>query len=233
MASPLILLLGLAPDAARAGAVQLTIGSNVTCPVNNCSAPGSLNPGDSTGGQPFSFTFSDGPDNYAVSGNYSASYLSGTIFTTYLAVTATNAVTNTDTFSFDVLQNFFDNSPGTWAGNYTEAAAGTLASGESLSCNLYYDGSNVGTIGPLTGPMAFNQTMSNNLTGSKFTADTLSADSQFIFTFDAGDPAGTTGGINVATPEPAETIPAAGFYIAGFYWLRTRRSGNSVLELKR
>jgi hypothetical protein len=129
----------------------------------------------------------------------------------------------TDTISFSFLQDYFDDSVGSWAGNYTESIPLSLSSlagpGSSASGELFYDGAGVGPES-LSGPGSsiFTQTTALDF-GAQNTADTLSAAFNFEFVFGAGtQPNASAASV---TPEPM-TVILCGFGLVAVYGARRR-----------
>jgi hypothetical protein len=201
--------------AAHAAVVQL----NGTCEVGSCSTlqADALTFGTGIGTTPFNFNYTfANTDEYAVSGTYSASYgASGSLFSVTLGVTylgnSSSGPSQADSFDVDVLQDIFDNGPGTFDGTYTESVPvsifGAVGPGSSVAAQLLWDGQSVGLIGPFVGDGTYSGSNAANLTG--LTGDYLDGDFQFIYNFAAGTQAGAGSSVASSTPEPAETIPAA------------------------
>jgi hypothetical protein len=178
-------------------ALPAAIEINGTCELGNCASPDSLvgnagngvYPQDLTGS--FSYPVAVGSDNFVVTGSYDTGYTasSGTFVNVFPAITyvGTGPSTSLDKITFDIFQNFFDSTPGTWDGTYTETVPLTVGANSTASAQLLWDGQSVGLVGPY-GPGTYNASQSANLTG--LDGNTLSADYQFVFTFDPGTPAG-------------------------------------------
>jgi hypothetical protein len=128
-------------------------------------------------------------------------------------------LSNADTLTINVLQNVYDNSPGTFDGLYTEnvpvTISGAIGTGSSVTANLFYDGQGVGQVGPFVGAGNYNGSASAYLPlpgRTDLTGDYLYEDFQFIYDFAPGTDPGAGGGTpfaNENTPEPAETLPMA------------------------
>jgi hypothetical protein len=134
----------------------------------------------------FNYTFSDG-DTYNISGQYAARYDSdGTWIdvTPVVMYTGSAPAAGTDRITFDLLQNYFDNSPGTWDGNYTETLplVNSAGRGSTLSAQLIIDGQGLPVAGPF-GPGSYY--LQNTAYLSGLTGDILSWDYQFQFDFPA------------------------------------------------
>ena len=217
----------LAGVGARADLILVTTGATPGCEGSGCpgTAP-TVSLGTSTGPTPFSFTIdaNGSSDPYSVTGTSYAAYsaVSGTTFQVNINVAYSGAVatTATDSFVIDVYDNFFNASPGTWNGTYSEASGATISSGlgggSEFSMNVFYDGNGVGQLGPFTSSAA-DATASASLTG--LTGPTLSGDFEFSYTFGIG----TTPGASMAatpavTPEPRETVPLLLVGLAGAWW---------------
>jgi len=168
----------------------------------------------------FNYTLPDG-DTYDIFGQYAARYDNdGTwIYVTPTVVyTGAGRAAGSDLIVFDLFQNYFDDSPGTWDGAYTETlplqnAAGP---GSTISAQLLIDGQELPLVGPY-GPGTYYQQNTASLTG--LTGDTLAWDYRFQFDFPA---ARTLRGARMArlavippvvTPEPATAIPCAAAFV--------------------
>ena len=200
---------------------------NSTCEMGSCSSVDSITYGQTAGSSfSFNYTFADG-DLYNVAGNWSASYGSGgnqlnVIFSsTYGGPTASVA---NDSMTFDLLQNIFDSSAGTFNGTYTEHVPTYLSTGvgsaSTISAEVFYDGQGVGLIGPFGVGSNYGQ-QSAYLTG--LTGNTLTEDYRFTLNFGAGTQSGASAAS--ATPEPAQAIPLAASLVGlGFMALRRKRT---------
>jgi hypothetical protein len=209
-------LLLLLPSAAFAGAVQI----NGTCVVGTCPPPSG--PGDAlqfgqsigpTNGS-YSLTFAN-TDAYLITWSFAAWYTaSGTeiIADPIATYTRANPSIGNDVISINFFQNYYDNSPGSWDGAYTEtvplALLGSVGAGSTVSAELFYDGQGLGLVGPFGPGYHFGQN-TVNLTG--LTASTLAAEYEFTFNFAAGT---LTGGTAESVPEPYEALPL-GLALAG------------------
>jgi hypothetical protein len=230
--APWCLILGITlcvPFAAKPDAIVV----NGTC-EQNCGFPTILSNGTSTSGDfNFDYTFGDG-DVYDVSGNYSASY--STVDGSTIAVNPTftyegaSPSVGSDTLTFDMYQLYFDTTPGTWAGTYTESIplslGATAGPGSTIEGQLLYDGQSVGLVGPF-GPGTYSVTNSKSLDFGPFlnNAPFLLADFQFTADFGAGTLPGTSasGASPAATPEPATDL-ACGLGLILFVYVGRRRS---------
>jgi hypothetical protein len=178
-------------------------------------------------------------DVYDVSGSYSASYnSSGTNISfnpTVTYVGSSPSVAN-DVISVGLIQSFFDNSPGTWDGTYTETVPvnvfGAVGAGSSLSSQLSYSSSgnpasqSVNGPSPLTGTSGI-LSASADLTG--LTGDTLTGDFELTFNLNAGSVPNSGIGAGSAVPEPSEMLPV-GLSLAGVLYAvaRRRRRGSKT-----
>lgn len=203
---------------AQAAAIEL----NGACEVGSCATvqADAISYGQSVATTPFNFnyTFGGTTDTYDVSGTYAASYgANGSVFVADVAAMYVGNSTNTkskgDMFTIDVLQSIFDNGPGSFDGLYTETVPVTIGISVGpntlVSADLFYNGQGVGLVGPFIGTGTYYGQAQSNLTG--LTGNYLNADFQFSYVFTAGATAGAGAAVVVssATPEPAETIPAA------------------------
>ena len=145
----LAFMLGV-PFSARSAEINV----NGTCEVNCPGPPSNLSNGESTSGSfNFNYTFGDG-DIYNISGAYGASYstVTGSFLLATPVVTYEGASPSVgfDTITFDVLQGYYDASPGSWAGTYHEAIPLKLdaPAGSTISAQALEDGESVGLVGP-------------------------------------------------------------------------------------
>ncbi len=207
--------------------------ATTTCLQGDCSMPDQLTYGTGFGPNAFSFGITTTNGNpYTIAGNTTASYTSnGSLFRVNMTATYTGtmATTATDTFVVDVFQNIFDDSPGSWAGDYTNATGATVGSGlgagSSFSVNLFWDGVPVGLLGPYTTPGMYNQFITSSLDfGDQDGAALLQGDYRFYFTVGAGTGPGEVDASTPYTPEPAETAPLALLLAFGGYRLWRRRN---------
>src|SRR5581483_7824272 len=135
--------------------------------------------------------------------------------------------TSADTIQVDELQDFFDNTPGTWDGNYTEVVPLIVGNGASFQANLCYSGGSstqcVGQVGPV-GAGTYNFNLNSNLSGLGG-GDYLAADFDLVFKFPAGTLPGTSIELPSSVPEPAQTFPIVLAIAGGFFamWLRRRK----------
>jgi len=209
--------------------------SVLTCPdVDSVSDP-SYDPGPGSVGSSFNFDVTVNGDIYNVVGAYSASYSgnTGSSMTVNDVITYTGnngATAQADTVTFDVYQDFFDDSCPTcsWAGTYTENIPLILTAPGTIYGQYLYDGLTVGAAGPY-GPGTYNYSnsadldfggscVSNTCTGSDYNA-TLSADYNQVITFSAGTTAGEGA---TTTPEPAMAIPCGLGLLLVMYGVRRR-----------
>ena len=213
-----------APITSRVGVIDI----NGTCEVNCPTTPPVSNGESQSGSFNFDYTFGDG-DIYNISGQYGASYSSVTgsyiLATPIVTYVGPSPSVGADTVTFDLLQGYFDNSPGSWAGTYTEDVPLTLnaPAGSTISALLLYDGESVGLVGPY-GPGSYFVQKSTSLDfGANDTSNTLSADYNFVFSFVPGT---TTGQGGSSTPEPVMTIPCllCLALAAGHLYRRKRRT---------
>jgi hypothetical protein len=169
-------------------------------------------------------TFGNG-DVFDVAGTFSAAYNSGgtslSINPTVTYVGATPSVGN-DSISISYTQPYFDNSPGSWDGLYTETIPvniiGAVGAGSSLSGQLSYNGQGLGVLTGSSGVL----TNSANLTG--LTTDTLTADFELTYNLNAGTApgAGISSPASSSVPEPTEALPV-GMGLAGVMYTVARR----------
>jgi hypothetical protein len=191
------------------------LGMSAAVQINGtCYGPGSCtNPANLTdavtASTPVSGTlntpFSVGADNYTASVVYSTTYTSGSFISVVPTVTFVSGPAPGDTVTLDFLQDIYDNSPGSFDGIYNEDVILNVPTDTTASGQLLVDGQSVGLVGPY-GAGFYNVPGSANLSG--LNGDYLAFDYQFVFTFAANTPTGTTVSSPNA-PEPAQTIPAA------------------------
>jgi hypothetical protein len=159
--------------------------------------------------------------------SYGATYLSGTYIYIDLSATYTGSSpsTSADTIQVDELQDFFDNTPGTWDGNYTEVVPVIVGNGATFQANLCYNGGLstqcVGQVGPV-GAGTYNSSLSSNLVGLGG-GDYLAADFQFVFNFSDGTLPGTTVDVRSSVPEPSQRIAVALALLGGLCGMLIRR----------
>ncbi len=207
----------LLPSAAFAGDIQI----NGVCVVGTCPPPSGTSDavqygqsiGPTTGS--YSLTFGDG-DAYSITWSFSASYTSsGTELSINPVATYTGGSPSVgnDVINFNFFQNYYDSSPGTWDGAYTEtvplAVLGNVGAGSTASAELFYDGQGLGLVGPFGPGYHFAQ---NTVTLTGLDADTLAAEYEFTFDFQAGTQDGASESSPV--PEPYEALPL-GLALAG------------------
>ncbi len=177
---------------------------NGTCEVGTCASPDSITSGGSSvGTYNFNYTAASG-DLYKISGSFANSYNPGTKLGFFPTVTyiGINPAVAVDTISLDMLQNIFDNSPGSFDSPpaYTETVPFTLSAGVSATGQAFFDGQGVGLVS-FTGPGSSSTTLSKSLFG--LTGDTLVTDYNLTYTFKNG------GSGSSPTPEPAQGIAIA------------------------
>ena len=174
-------------------------------------------------------------DPYLVSWVTSGSYNSNGTFvmdSPTVTYTGSSPTTTNDIISVDFFQSFYDSSPGTWDGNYTEYVplqlSASAPAGSSVEGQLFIDTTAFPLVGP-AGPGS-NTYTSNTEDLVGFTGDTsdnLVYEYAFTFDFQAGTTTGTTS--SSVTPEPSEALPLA-LAFAGlvlFGSVRRRRFGYS------
>jgi hypothetical protein len=216
-----------------------------TCLDASCSSPDVIGVpplSSSVGPVAFSdlYTAADG-DQYSIAGHYDASYASRIpVFSFILsAVYAGNSTgmgpsVAADTFSVNVLEDFYDPSCCTWSGTFTESIPVVITNGVGTSTSsavqFLWDDESVGLV-TFTGPGNYYQFVSTDL-GSYPPCDVfcdpyLQGDAQAVFSFGAGTQYGAA--IDVLgtrpAPEPVEVIPVAGL-VLGLVWMRMRQRKN-------
>jgi len=207
-----------------------------SCTPGVCGTTPELTAGETSGPTSFSFLYTAGSgDQYTIAGQYAASFVAPDYLTVFSAdVTATytgnkGTTSAADSFTVDVLSNFYDSDCCTWAGLYTENVvlpSFTAPPGSSFVGNFLWDG--VG-IQPLTFTAAGSQSASATLGDPNppydptFTQALLTADFDAQFTFAAGTTAGD-GVAVVSTPEPFGVYPVmlVGMWL-GLVWMQKRR----------
>lgn len=230
------------------------ISINAVCQVGNCDSPDSIGVGQSsTGSFSYLYTFADG-DQYSITGTFSNSYpgintnFSPTV--TYLDNNGniwTPAV-QTDVLSLVMFQNFYDPTGSSWDGQYCQSIPLSVTSLARANGNTYFDGDGIGFI--TAQPGISNQSSCANLgfTASQNASATMSTQTLLDFTFLGGNLQGASissvappppnnmispaivSDIALATPEPAQTVPAA-LALAGlalFAFRRKRTAPNSA-----
>jgi|HubBroStandDraft_5_1064220.scaffolds.fasta_scaffold127075_1 hypothetical protein len=158
----------------------------------------------------FEYTMADG-DAYQISGEYAASFDGGgtSIYVepTVVYKGAAPAVSS-DSITFDLLQNYFDDSPGTWDGEYTETiplGSNTAVVGSTMAVQLFIDGQGLPPMGPFGPGNDYSAQNTADLTG--LDGDTLSYDYRFQVYFPRTTKFGAEMAIESAvTPEPALTV---------------------------
>ncbi|HMF79462.1 MAG TPA: PEP-CTERM sorting domain-containing protein [Bryobacteraceae bacterium] len=187
--------------------------------------------GGSNGPTNFNTTATVNGDTYAIFGTYSASYNAGGTFISINPTVAYTGVAPTaqlDTITLSYTQPYFDNSPGSWDGVYSQNIPFNIsgvAPGSTFSGQLSYDGQGLGLI-TATGNGSFNGSNSANLTG--LNGDTLTAVFDFTFNFGAGATPGALANSPAGVvPEPSEMLPV-GLGLAGFLFVVARRRRDSL-----
>jgi hypothetical protein len=184
----------------------------------------------------FTYTFGNG-DTYSITGSYAASYstaLGSTISfdptVTYMGASPSVAA---DTLTLTMFQNYFDTTPGSWAGNYTEtiplSISASAPAGSSAEGQITYDGMSVGLVGPITsGSMTKTITTALDF-GALDTSNTLAAQAVLTFTFGKGAPTGASVSSLAApaVPEPALVIPG-GLCLLAMVFAARRRNRSRV-----
>jgi hypothetical protein len=184
----------------------------------------------------FTYSFVNG-DTYAVTGTYAASYStaggSTIAFDPVVTYTGAGPSAGTDTLTLNLLQDYFDTTCCTWAGNYTETIPLTLsnsaAAGSTISGELLYDNQSVGLIGPF-GPGSNTGTKTTALDfGALNTADTLHASYNIYITFAKGTASGASASSPAApaVPEPAMFVPG-GLCLLALVFAARRRNRSRV-----
>ena len=205
----------IAPVLAMASSIEI----NGVCQTGNCSPSdlqaSAIGVGGTSGPNSLNVTnYTINTDTYDINiTSYGATYLSGTYIYIDLSATytGTSPSTSADTIQVDELQDFYNNTPGTWDGNYTEVVPVIVGNGATFQANLCYNGGSftqcVGQVGPLdTG--TYNNNLSSNLVGLGG-GDYLAADFDFIFNFPDGTLPGTSIDVPSSVPEPSQRVPVA------------------------
>jgi hypothetical protein len=186
--------------------------SSTAVPCAPITQSGALTNGTSTGPTAFSYPIDLGDgDDYVLSGNFFGSYSEGAggVFVTNATLTYVGATPSVqgDTVQVDLEEGIYDNTGTSYNGTFTEAAnlcGPSTGTGWTMTAQEFIDSSGLPLLGPSsTGCKAFSASM--GLTG--LTNPLLSEDWQYVFTMNAGAPAGFS--LSTMTPEPAETLPAA------------------------
>jgi hypothetical protein len=222
------------PFAAKSASVEL----NGTCEVNpSCTTLTAIGNGQSTSGSlNFTYSFANG-DTYAVTGTYAASYSttagSTIAFDPVVTYTGAGPSAGTDTLTLQMLQDYLDATPGSWAGSYTETVPLTLsslaASGSTISGELMYDSLTVGLIGPFgIGTNTGTKTTALDF-GALDTSNTLHATYNIYITFAQGSRPGASGASPAAVPEPALIIPG-GLCLLALVFLARRQNRSRVAQ---
>jgi hypothetical protein len=212
-------LVFLAPTLAVCASVDL----NGSCQGGNCSNPGALNSGMSTGSSLNTiYTFANG-DQYYVTGFYGGSYTGGTVniaadpSAQYIGNIANKmAASQADILTFNFYQNY--NFTGSADGYYYYYAQsdtlGGIAANSTYTINLDWDGQQIGPSVAGTGysgTSLFNQKLFTGLTTTPLAAD------EFIsMSFGAGSAPGST--FATVTPEPSSILllSLGGLVMLGF-----------------
>ncbi len=150
-----------------------------------------------------------GSDTYLVSWTYNDTYTgSGTTISVTPTVTYTGALptASADTITFNLFEDYYNTSPGTWNGTYGETIAFNLSAGVTASGQLLYDGQGLGVVSQV-GPGSTSNSNAASLTG--LTGNDLVAKYAFTFNFAQGDPNGAFANSPNASgvPEPAQFLP--------------------------
>jgi hypothetical protein len=206
----------LLPSAAFAGDIQI----NGVCVFGTCPPPSGTSDalqfgqsiGPTTGSSVLTFVDTDA---YSITWSYGASYTAqGTeiIINPVATYTGGSPSLGNDVITFNVFQNYYDSSPGSWDGAYTEtvplALLGNVGAGSTVEAELFYDGQGLGLVGPFGPGYHFGQ---NTVSLTGLTGSTLSAEYEFTFDFQAGTLTGADAG---SVPEPYEALPL-GLALAG------------------
>lgn len=225
-----LLCLIMTPGFVRASAIEI----DSVCELGDCTMSGlesaAIASGQSVGPNSFDLmNFVVGSDPYDINlTSYGASYLDGTLIYADLSVTYTGSGPSTgdDSIRIDDLQDFYNNLPGTWDGNYTENVPVIVGSGTTFQANLCYNGGQstacVGQVGPLGGG-TYSPYFETYLSGLG-TGDYLAGDFDFVFNFPAGTEPGTS--INLPAsivPEPSQSVPLAIGFLVLFVCATIRR----------
>ena len=209
-------LLLLLSSAAFAGDIQI----NGVCVLGTCppltGTSDALQLGSSIGPTSGSTSVTMGTDPYSVAWSFQAWYNAGgteIIVNPFVTYTGASASTTNDVINFNFFQNYYDASPGTWNGAYTEtiplSISGNVGAGSTASGELFYDGQGLGLVGPFGPGSHFGQN-TVNLTG--LTDSTLAAEYEFTFSFQRGTQTGASESSPV--PEPYQALPL-GLALAG------------------
>jgi hypothetical protein len=217
------ILLMLVPAGAIAGSIQI----NGNCVLGTCppvtGPTDALQSGQSIGPTTGSYdlSFLNG-DTYTISWTFSASYSdAGTQLSVDPVATYTGASPSVgnDVIDFSFYQNFYDATPGTWDGDYSESVAlsmqGNVGAGSTAEGELFWDGQGLGLVGP-SGPGYFVGKNTVSLTG--LNDSTLSAEYDFTYDFQAGTQQGA--GVSSPAPEPSEAVAVMVAVAAAMLWRR-------------
>lgn len=198
------------------------ISANGTCQIGNCTSPGTLSQGQSTGPSTFSFvyTFSN-TDMFEVSGGYYASGNGPNIefgATAAYVGNSTNSPSHADMLSVDLLQDFSSTSSLDGVYNYgATLSQANVASGSYVTADLSFGGQSLGMVGPYYGIGSENVGSGAVLNGL---GDQTLADFNYTFSIAAGSP---------VVPEPADLgLVALGLLGLIGLTLRRRKSGSFV-----
>jgi hypothetical protein len=231
---PLVAAFAICAPLAKPGVLEV----NGTCyvanaPVGSCPAVDSVSdpsydPGPGSVAGSFNFNVAVNTDVYNVGGYYTASYTGAAGGLVNIVDTITysgnnGATSQPDTLTLDLFQNLFDDTPGSWAGTFSEvipiiltAPAGSTAQGQ-----LLWDGTGVGLAGPY-GPGTWNYTNTTHLDfGASDPLSILAGDYNQVVTFATGTTAGI---VFTNTPEPMTAIPCGLGVLLVWYVARRRDS---------
>ena len=134
------------------------ISINGVCKSGDCSHPGILFvPSGNAKAFLFTYTFAN-TDTYSVHGSYSTSNTSDgtsvvfTVVASYLG-NLRNTPSGDDTLNVDLFQDYncISSPNGTYSYSSSATLGPTFGAGSYFDTNLFYDGQNVGEIGPFTG----------------------------------------------------------------------------------
>lgn len=202
-----------------------------SCPPPLANANPILFGGSDTGSGSAPFTV--GGDPFLITWTFNDFYdAGGTNVVIDPVVTYTGASPLAVTRNVTVLfyQEFFDASPGTWNGDYTETAALFADTNSSVSAQLCLGTwvaqlDCLATIGPVVGPSTFTGTDTQTFNNLPF--NDLVYRYEFDFTFSPGATFDSSAG---AVPEPVEALPlgVALLGLAGYKYNRRRKGTNSA-----
>ena len=232
--SRLALLALSLPVAGFCTAIQIagTSGGTTVCvlgtrpdPNATSTAVGVSPAGASTSGTlNYTYQFADG-DDYSIKGIYSASYSTVTglkvEFSPIITYTGNNGNTSAASAGADILtlnlfQNFYDSNPGVWSSPppYCEQFGATIATGNTASGDLMFDGQGIGVLSQ--GPGTKSQTACAGLqfTAAQDASSYLNGDFDEVFTFAKSTAAGT---VTSVTPTPEPTTLGLGLLGSGLF----------------